>query len=227
MSWVYDFILVAMFLSMIFKGWRQGMVSALLRMLGWAVALVLITTWSASWSQTVYDNYVEAPVVSAVESAIPADAITAMNSGADALDDVQEVLDNLGGLLGGQVVSDSDLNTIISLLRTDGTTLAQAIVQAILEPVLLVVIQILLSILILIVSLLLFGLLARLAVSRRRGGSILNRTNRILGGVMGALEALITGYIYAYVLSQLAAFITASWISSEILSNTIFVSLYL
>lgn len=227
MNWIYDLILVALFLSMIWKGWRRGMLSALLRMLGWAVALVLIATWGASWSQTVYDNYVEAPVVSAVESAIPADAITAMNNGAEALDDVQEVLDNLGGLLGGQVVSDSDLETITSLLRTDGTTLAQAIVQAILEPVLLVVIQILLSILILIVSLLLFGLLARLTSSRRRGGGILNRTNRLLGGALGALEALIVGYIYAYVLSLLASFLSVSWLSPAILNSTIFVSLYL
>ncbi|MCD7768846.1 MAG: hypothetical protein LUH36_01815, partial [Oscillospiraceae bacterium] len=160
-------------------------------------------------------------------SAIPAAAITAMNSGAEALDDVQQVLDNLGGLLGGQIVSDSDLAAITSLLRTDGTTLAQAITQTILEPVLVGAIRIILSILILIVSLLLFGMLARLAVSRRRGGSILNRTNRILGGALGALEALITGYMYVYVLSLLASFITASWLSTEILNSTIFVSLYL
>ncbi|MCD7748792.1 MAG: hypothetical protein LUH42_01935 [Oscillospiraceae bacterium] len=150
-----------------------------------------------------------------------------MNSGAEALDDVQEVLDSLGGLLGGQVVNDADIASITALLRTDGTTLAQAIVQTVLEPVLTGVIRIVLSILILIVSLLLFGLLARLAASRRRGGSILNRTNRLLGGALGALEALITGYIYVYVLSLLASFITASWLSPAILNDTIFVSLYL
>ncbi|MCD8116619.1 MAG: CvpA family protein, partial [Oscillospiraceae bacterium] len=84
MNWIYDLILVAMFLTMTIKGWRHGMLSALLRMLGWAVALVLITTWSASWSQTIYADYVETPVVAAEESAIPADAIAAMNSGAEA-----------------------------------------------------------------------------------------------------------------------------------------------
>lgn len=42
MTWIYDLILVLIFVFLILRGWRQGVMATLLRLLGWVVAAFVI-----------------------------------------------------------------------------------------------------------------------------------------------------------------------------------------
>lgn len=227
MSILFDVILIAIVLLPAVRGWRRGILSTILSILGWAAAAIVIAGFSESWSQNLYTNTVEPRAIGAVERAIPAETVTAMQAGADAAQSVQSVLDDLGGLLGGQTVDASAARAIESALRQDAGSLARTITQEVLRPMLLAISRAIISALILVVCLALFGLLARLARRRRRRGGILSRTNQLLGGVLGAAEGVAVGYLYALLLSLLATWPRVTWVTDAALRSTYLVKLFL
>ncbi len=227
MSWIFDIILVFIFIALIGRGWRQGVMATLLRLLGWAVAAVIIIGWSEGWSQSVYHSTVEPWAVNAVAASIPAETVSAMNSGADAVQSIQQVLDSLTGVLGGQVIDSGSAAAIESALRQDPGNLAQSITKSVLQPVLLSVIQGVISMVILSVCLFVFRFLSRLSARGRRGRGILGKTNQLLGGALGIGEGFAVGYLYALALSILSTVLTVSWLSPQILGSTALVSRFL
>lgn len=227
MTWIYDLILVLIFASLILRGWRQGVMATLLRLLGWVAAAFIIIGWAGEWSESVYDKVLEKPVTAAVSAAIPADAVSAMNSTADAVESLQGVLDELSGILGGRQIDASSADAIVAMLRQDGTSLAEAVTQTVLEPVLLGVLQAVISLVILIVCLFIFRTLSRLSAHGRRGRGILGKVNQLLGGVLGAAEGVAVAYVYAFLLSALASALTVTWLTPAIVNGTSLVSLLL
>ncbi len=227
MTWIYDLILVLIFVFLILRGWRQGVMATLLRLLGWVVAAFVIIGWAGEWSGSVYESVVEKPVTAAVSAAIPADAVNAMNSTADAVESLQGVLDELSGILGGREIDASSADAIVAMLRQDGASLAEAITQTVLEPVLLGVLQAVISLGILVVCLFVFRFLSRLSAHGSRGRGILGKVNKILGGVLGAVESVAVAYVYAFLLSALASALTVDWLTPSIVNSTALVSLLL
>lgn len=224
MSLVYDLILILIFVSLILRGWRQGVMATLLRLLGWVAAAFLIVSYASQWAAQLYDGVIEPMVLNAVSAAIPAEAVTAMNSTADAVESLQQVLDNLSGILGGREIDATAATTIVELFRTDGATLAEAITTTVLEPVLQGVLEAVVSLLILVVCLAVFRLLARLSAGGRRGKGVLGKVNQILGGLLGAAEGLAVSYVYAFVLSALASALAVRWLTPAVVNGTFFVS---
>ena len=227
MTWIYDLILVLIFVFLILRGWRQGVMATLLRLLGWVVAAFVIIGWAGEWSGRVYESVVEKPVTAAVSAAIPADAVNAMNSTADAVESLQGVLDELSGILGGREIDASSADAIVAMLRQNGASLAEAITQTVLEPVLLGVLQAVISLGILVVCLFVFRFLSRLSAHGSRGRGILGKVNKILGGVLGAVESVAVAYVYAFLLSALASALTVDWLTPSIVNSTALVSLLL
>ena len=224
MTWIYDLILVLIFVFLILRGWRQGVMATLLRLLGWVVAAFVIIGWAGEWSGRVYESVVEKPVTAAVSAAIPADAVNAMNSTADAVESLQGVLDELSGILGGREIDASSAEAIVSMLRQDGASLADAITQTVLEPVLLGILQAVISLGILVVCLFVFRGLSRLSAHGNRGRGVLGKVNMLLGGALGAAEGLAVSYIYAFLLSALAKALTVDWLTPAIVNGTSLVS---
>ena len=227
MTWIYDLILVLIFVFLILRGWRQGVMATLLRLLGWVAAAFIIIGWAGEWSGDVYESVVEKPVTAAVSAAIPADAVNAMNDTADAVESLQGVLDELSGILGGREIDASSADAIVTLLRQDGTSLAEAITETVLEPVLLGVLQAVISLGILIVCLFVFRALSRLSAHGSRGRGVLGKVNKLLGGALGAVEGLAVGYVYAFLLSALASALTVDWLTPAIVRGTSLVSMLL
>lgn len=227
MTWIYDLILVLIFVFLIHRGWRHGVMATLLRLLGWVAAAFVIIGWAGEWAGNVYASVVEKPVTAAVAAAIPADAVNAMNSTADAVESLQRVLDELSGILGGREIDASSAEAIVSMLRQDGASLADAITQTVLEPVLLGILQAVISLGILIVCLFVFRSLSRLSAHGSRGRTVLGKVNKLLGGALGAAEGLAVAYVYAFVLSALAGALAVDWLTPAIVNGTALVSLLL
>ena len=223
---IFDLILAVMFIFAIVRGWRQGALSAVVRLAGWVVAFGVIAVYSMPWAEQVYHVVVEPRAVAAVSAAIPADAVAAMNSGADALQTIQEALNTLSGILGGQTIDTSTTNAIMTMLQQDTGSLAQIITQTVLQPVLVNAVRIVLSILILVVCLFLARVLSRLTRARGRD-SILSRTNRLVGGFLGFLEGAATGFMYVLVLYAIASFAHISWLTPAVLQGTKLVKMFL
>ena len=223
---VYDIILALCMLFIIWRGWRQGLLSEIVRIAGWVAAAVLVSMYAAGWAQRIYAAAIEPRALSAVEAAIPPDVISAMESGAVAIESLQQILNSLSGFFGGQVVDQTTANRIVEMFRQDAGTLAQLITQNVLQPVLVTAVQTLLSLLVLAGCLAVSRLLARL-VAARKGDGILSMTNRLLGMALGVGEGLLTGWIFVSVLTLLAGLFTNDIISPEILQGTFLVRLFL
>ncbi len=225
MSYIYDGILVVAFALIVWRGWRRGILSTLLSVAGWAVALFIIFGWGTSWSENLYADMVEPWAINTVEKAIPAGTVEAMNSGADAVVKVQGVLDNMTGLLGGQHVKQSQANAIESALRQDSQSLAENITGTVLQPVLFNLVRFVIFLAILIIVLLLFRMLSRLTIPRDRGDrGVLSRTNQLLGGILGVLEGMAVVYALSFVIYCLAKWLDTDWLNITILSKTILLS---
>ena len=229
MNWVYDIILLVLFAYIIIRGWRNGILSSVLRMAGWAIAVFLIVAFTAHWAQLIYQNFLEPWAVSSVASSIPDETIAAMNSGADALTQIQGVVDSLSSLVdkintmfGGNLDIDTDVALELQgLMGMDATQLATLITQMILQPVLIAVARVALSAVILLVSVLLFNFLSRLSAKRtKEGEGALTRTNQIIGAAAGVLECVAVGFVAAYVLELIAGMVNRSWLSPEVLQKT-------
>ncbi len=223
---VYDIILMLMCLYILWRGWRQGLVSELLRLAGWVAAIVLISVYAGPWAERIYHAVVEPRAVDAVAAAIPPEVLSAMESGAAAVAQLQSALDGLSGLLGGQIIDEATAGTILSLLNQDAGNLAQAITQTMLQPMLISLVQVVVSLLILVVSLALFRALARLAASRD-GDGILSMTNRLLGLALGLGEALVSAWALVFILDLLTLFIDTPWLNAGILQQTFFIRRFL
>ncbi len=223
---VYDIILMLMVLHILWRGWQQGLISELLRLAGWGAAIVLVAVYAGPWAEKVYHAVVEKHAVAAVASAIPAEVLTAMESGAAAMNQLQAVLDSLSGILGGQVLDEASSAAILSILSQDAGSLAQAITQTVLQPMLVSVVQMVVSLLILVGCLGVSRALARMAASRGRDG-ILSMTNRLLGLALGIGEALVSAWAFVFVLDLLTLFIDTSWLNGQVLEQTFFIRLLL
>ncbi len=225
---VYDIVLIVMFLYILWRGWRQGMVSELVRLAGWVAAIVLVSVYSAQWAEKLYHGFVEQIAVNAVAKAIPPDVISALESGALAVQSLQEILNSLNGFFGSQPVDATTVNNIITMFQQDAGSLAQIITQTVLQPVLITVSQVLLGFLLLEGCLFVSRLIARLVAAHRRNtDSLLSMTNRILGLALGFGEGLATVYVYVFLLSLAAMFVSTKWLSQDVLQGTVFVRLFL
>lgn len=229
--YVYDLILVLIFVFTIRRGWRSGFLSSLLRLGGWIVAVILIVAFAESISVWVYENLLFDKIVATVNAALPQDVLSAVNSGAAAtqetLDALQSMLDSLGGILGNASISTDSLRGVLDLMQTDGQTLAQAIVEDILRPIVLSAIQIAVSIAMFLVCVWLFKALSRFTARHHSSRSITGGLGSALGAVLGFGEGLATGYIYAFLLSALAELSAGklAFISRSIYDSTLLVHL--
>lgn len=226
--YIYDLILVLIFVLTIRRGWRSGFLSSLLRLGGWIVAVILIVAFAETISTWVFENLLYDKIVATVNAAIPQDVIAAVNSGAAAtqetLDALQTMLDSLGGILGNASISTQSLRDVLDLMQTDGQTLAQAIVDNILRPIVLSAIQIAVSIAMFLVCTWLFKVLSRFSARHHSSRGVTGGLGSALGAVLGFGEGVAIGYVYAFILSALVqlsagklAFITRSIYDSTLL----------
>jgi len=235
LNFVYDIILILIVVFMVRKGCRNGFLSSLLGLIGWAVALVCCTLWSSAVAHWLYNTFVEAKLVATVSAHIPADLVSAANSGAtatqNAVNSLQSVLHTLSGVLGPQFsgIDTSSASSILNIFSQGGGTLAQVITEQILEPIAVNLLTTVTSIGIFIAVLILFSILRRLTRSRRHSHTFFGITNRFFGGVLGLGESLIMCYLYVMVLSTLSALAgdNSHWLSPGILEKTVLVNLFL
>ena len=227
--YLYDLILIAIFVVTIRRGWRTGFLSSLFRLSGWLVAILLIVAFSQRIAVWVFENLLYEKVVSAVSAAIPQDVLAAVNSGAAAtqetLDALQTMLDSLGGILGSASISTDSLREVLDLMRIDGQTLAQAITDSILRPLVVTAVQVAASVAIFLVCVWLFKLLSRLFARHHSSRGAIGGLGSALGAVLGFGEGLATNYVYAFVLSALAELADGrlSFLSRSIYDSTMLV----
>ena len=225
MSLAYDLILAVIVLLAIRRGWRVGILAGLITLLGWAVAAVIIAGWGRGWAECLYFRFLEPVVVRTVEKAIPAEVVTAMNSGADAvrsLSSLQDVLDQLGGVLGARSLQLGDVTAMEAMLRQDGVSLAQAMTKTVMQPMLIAMTECVVALAVLLVVMALFRRLARRSSRRHRG--ILGKTNQLLGAALGTAEGAALGAVYAIALTLAAELVHTDWLSPAVLADTTLVS---
>lgn len=224
MSVVYDLILVAVFAFVVWRGWRRGFLATLLWLAGWGVALFIIAGWGGIWTERIYTNQVEPWVVSSVEKVIPAGTEASMNSGADAVESIQGILDSLDGPLGGQRVTASAAASISGALRQNSTDLAEGIARSVLRPALISVLKGIVFAAILFVVMFVFRLLSRRAARRQGSHGVLSKANRLLGILLGGLEGMAVAYVLVFALNIAANFLELDWLTPKILSESFLVS---
>ena len=225
---VYDLILAAIIVLIAIRGWRQGLLSEILRLAGWVAAAVLVTRYASGWAESIYHTVLEPRTVAKVAAVIPEGAMGAMNGVAAAMQTIQNIINSLGGFLGGQLITPDAATAILNMAGQDTASLARAISSTVLQPVLVSLVQMVLGAVILVACLVVARFLARLVASgRRKKDSILSMTNRLLGLALGFGEGLVTGWAFVFLLSLLVLFVNTSWLNQDILHSTYLVRLFL
>lgn len=225
MSMLYDIILVVIIAMCLLRGFHTGAAGMALLLVGWAVAAVIIITCSQPLAERIYDTVVQPIVVDTVEDAVPDSMSDVMVQSADAMDGVQDILDSLEGILGGQIIDRTAFNSMRDMLRSGGDDVADGIEKTVFRPLFTGLLRGALSILIVCVVMNVVRFFSRGSYRRRRG--LLGLINRLLGAVVGTLIGVGWGYVYAIVLYAVSGLFHSALLSSEIVEQTMLVSMFL
>lgn len=225
MDVLFDILLVVLVVMCIWDGWKRGILAMVLVLAGWGLAVLIISLWTQGWAEIIYHRFLEAWVVRTVDEKVTSGTMDALRTGINALQGVQGVLDQLRGILGGQVIDMFDLQAIQETMQHGSESLAQSLADHLFQPLLTALVRTFLSLLILMTSLSLFGRLSKRSSRRSRG--LLGTANRLLGAGVGAVIAYGAAYLYALVLSMGSRVLTVDWLTPEILERTVLVKRFL
>lgn len=233
----YDIAALLFLVIMVWAGWRRGLISGLIRLVGRVATLVAALLLCAPGAQQVYSSFLEQPVQSYVEEHIVSSEgaevlaenmdqlLEAFGSNQQVLEPVAGILALLpGGLLtlaGGE--QEAAIQVITDMLDSSAT-LAEAITQAAIAPALLVILQAVIFLLIFFVGTFVVGLLERLFMGMN-SVPVIGAFNGMGGGLLGAVESVVWIYVAGVLCTLLIAAIgDQSFLSASILRETQLVS---
>lgn len=230
----YDVAAVAIILWFIAKGYRSGLLASVLRLMGKLVSFFGALYLSRPVAQMAYLAFVKNRLVAYVDKAILDNpALTDMLEGlegvmvffadkAASFSSIVRTFDRLPGAFGGaqEVGAYAQAESRLIEMMNDGATLSEAIAEAALSPTILLILQaVAFLVLFLALSLLVGWLAGLLGVVNRI--PVVGTFNGLLGGALGAGEALIAIYILGVILSLvIAATGGYEYLSVEILEST-------
>lgn len=216
MTYVFDGLIVLLFVLCTVLGYRHGFVRTISGLLALAAALLVSATLSKPIAQWLYTAAVEPTVTAVLEETIADEALPTA-AGLDAA--LEKMPGYVTALLESHGVDSGDA----VLQRVEklevGETAVRAITKRVIAPVVLRLME-------LLCSLLLFTLTYILALVLLRALDVLTRLplvrqmNHLLGLVAGAVNGALWAVMATQVLYTLAALAVAPWLTADVLGET-------
>lgn len=227
-SLVYDLIFVALAIIIVLRCWHSGLVASVIRLVGTLAAYIGAWVLASPASQFLYDRLLHDWLVDYAQQRIP-DQLGSLAGSAGGLVEslgldkasamlreyLEPLLESLpmgGGLPFFQPDSDTLSRNLIGLVVDDRLSLAEALVESLLRPG----VTLLLQIACFAVLFGFFSMAVHLLIRMARGVNhvpLVGGVNRLLGGVIGLLEAALVVYLLCLVL-VLASALLGSTVSA-------------
>ena len=190
MSIVLTVILAAIIAFMALRGRQQGAVATLLILLGWVVGILVIYFAAGPISEWLYTHFAASWAAGLVEEQLTPDNLALIARYPQA--GIQTVLNSLPDILLGQAVDDAQAAAIAA--QGD---LANTITEQLLHAHIVGQIETMAAVVILTVCRIVFSALSNRARFRRA------KKKRVIGLLLGAVEGLGAGFVYALLLLEL------------------------
>lgn len=198
---IYDVLTLILILSMVFSCARQGFLRTVVGLLGYAAAMVGAAACAKPLAEFIYETLLEPPLVRGIESRIEAVQPDLLpDSLLQTVEKLPVFIFEAMGLSQQEMV-----RALHNLIENGGAQAAQGIVQAVVAPLAVMLLRSFLFILIFGVALFFVRRLAHMFGTVNRL-PVVGPANRILGGVVGLLEAALTMYVIILVLQILLTF---------------------
>lgn len=216
MMYVFDGLIVLLFVLCVVLGYRRGFVRTVSGLLALMAALMVATLLSAPIAQWVYTRAVEPAVLDALEETITDGTLPAAERLDDALDQMP-----------GYVTSLLEMNGIDSgeaiLKRVEdldvGETAVRAIATRVIAPVMLRLLELVCSLVLFLLTYVLARILLR-ALDTLTRLPLIRQMNRFLGLLAGALDGVLWAVVAAQTLYALASLAVAPWLTADMLDHT-------
>ena len=185
-----DIILVAILLVFIIGGYCRGLFINIVNFIRWAIGLFLCFFLSENLSEPVYNSFVKPRAIEYINEKV----VTSTNLD-EVLKNIQQAANELPKALTGSVD--------FSKLSVSGDDIAKSILENYFEGVLMLMTKAVIFLAVFALFFLITGIIV-LAIQRSRkkrdGKSLIRKTDRFLGGVLGLLKGAIAVFAVSAVL---------------------------
>lgn len=199
MSIVLDIVVVAIFVIFISLGIKNGFIKTLVSLLGFIIALVLALMIANKGAFAIYDGLISDIVKNSISNAISA---TTGNDVESIVVNIPEFFLDAAKALGYDI-KELVMGNLGETLEISAEAIAEAISRDIARPIIANIIRIVLFLVSFFVIKLLIGWIGRV-LNFVDKIPVLNKFNKLLGGVIGAFKALAVVYLVCYLVVLIA-----------------------
>ena len=193
-AWVFDIIAVLLIVTTIIISAKKGFLSGLLSFAGWLISVFVAKTFCTVSANFVYNALLKNRIYTAVFSALEQHGGDLSSSYTEFIESLPETIQKL--------LESADIDALGSILSDSGKSLesiATRVSEDVVGPLVLTLLTALAFIIIFVVTLLVLKLLARIFKGVKKI-PLIGPINTFLGGVTGAIEAVIIIYILKIVI---------------------------
>lgn len=173
-----DLILIVLFLLIVWEGYARGFLVSVMYIARVAIGMPLSYAIAKNLSEPLYNSLFRATFNDSLVSSLESSGLESV------INSVRDSVGNLPESLGGNV----DLSFLSKL---NAGTAVQSIMENVVDPIALVVCKMLLFVLVLVVFSFLYTVLLTVIRKAVKGKTVLKKTNKFLGAVLGAAKAII------------------------------------
>lgn len=210
---VLDIIIVAFFLIFVIIGIKSGAAKTLLKLVGTLLAVFLASSFGSVIAKWIYEGFFQKGIINSINTAIEQSGTgDALQSVANSLPDL---VYNALSLLG--ISKESLISQTENAANASQATISQTF-EGIISPVLTSIISFFVIIILFILLSVLFKFLIRLLLNVFEL-PVLHTVNRLLGGVLGALEGVAVVYLMILLIRLILPFAGDDFFITEQLIN--------
>lgn len=217
---ILDLVILGIVLILVIIGFTRGIARTLLNLLSLAAAALFSYLGAGLLANLIYSSVISPSVTNSVTDSMADSTASASTVIHEAIDGLPEFVVNFLNMLGIKTESLSESAT--SAVSNSNTEVAQAVDTA-LKPVMVSILSVVFIIILFILFLIIFKLIARKAEGLFEL-PIVGFLNRLLGGVLGLLEAVIICFVGIMVCKIIFVFSQDPFIPAEMISQSVIFS---
>ena len=220
MTYVFDGLLVALFLLCVWLGWRRGFVRTVSGLIALIAAVLVAAVFSGPIAKAVYTGAVEPKVTAVLEQHIEGDILPSEEKLDAALEKLPSFVTTL--LEAKELDSGAAVLAKVEALDADESA-AEGITRQVITPVALPLIKLLCSVVLFILAYIVAAFVLR-ALDVVAKLPLIKQMNNLLGLLAGAVTGALWVLFAVRVLYTLALLGVAPWLTPALLEDTVLVA---
>lgn len=224
MNIILDLIVVAIIVLFVVLSAKKGFVRTLIEVVGFILAAVLASSFSAPITTAICDNTIKPIVEEATVSALEDTATSNITDAAE------NIWDSLPGFVVNAAESSGITKNSVGEHISSSTTqtldgVVDGLVNNVFMPIIFNIVKIIITF-VLFVALVIISMIVARLINKLFSGAVLGKLNRALGGLLGAVKGSAFAAIFCLLISLLAGLSKSGFlnITTETIDSTYIVS---